>query len=254
MSTPTDLHKLKEEVVAKEGLISEWREYYKRQRVITVIDETSDSFGDYCKKLDISGDDVAFIVLAPVTFLHLNDFKNGLPSAAAFFCFQKDGRVKIDERVGSFAIDFKSAFEGIAKRVTGIFKGSDVAPVETSYLLSEEQEAELQDKLIKFQEHLNLLVDKFAKLPAVLSAKLSNSSSVGALIDIDVKTNFPSEENFHEFRLEIGNKARMMDYWEGDSSSCFGEWLEKAEFETVEDLYKALVELSEIYLKLPVID
>ncbi len=252
----TNLDQIKNDPSEKIKKISGWKDYYKKQKVIVTLTndtvEEEKRFNKECDDINENPQNVSFIVLAPITFLHLHDFKEKVEIATTFFCFMKNGHVITEERTGLSTINFTKAFNAIVKRVTGTDPSAIVPEVPLTDLLSLEQESKLQEKLDKFGENLELWMEKFNILPAVRRASLFIGDRPGWLVEISIKSDFPGNDSCDDFILCIGNEVVNPD-WDpvGEESALYKKWFNELKLSSYENLYKSLVELSNQYVCIP---
>lgn len=240
MYTLPNISSIKDDPAKTKSAVEAWKEYFQKQLIIKTLE------GD-----EIS--DEAFTVLAPLTFLHLNDFKNGLSSATTAFTFMTHDAVETEESTGLGTISYISAFKEIVQRVTGVLLDYAIIPeVPEKDLLTAEEENGLAEKMKMFNENLELWMEKFRKLPAVESVNPYDMDNPDRLVTINVKTSFPRKDCIDFYTLDIGNTIDHPDWDnEGKSSTVYDKWCEGEPAKTWADLYQALVELSNIYVGIP---
>ena len=236
-------------------LISAWEQYYENQESIFVINVPS-LFEDACEAVGAVEKDTVFIVVAPLTFLHLHDFKNGIGRAKTHFCFMKDGFVLTEENTGMGRITYSEAFTQIVKRVTGTY-GADIPVVPDTPILDEQREQALTAKLASFEQNIALWIEKLNKLPAVYRAVRYEGDNTQRLIEVDLFTNSPNEDTIHCIGLSLGSVVDNTEYYDGEVSSMYTKWASKHGVDmsnptlTWEQFYQAAVELSEQYVSVP---
>ncbi|MCX6755232.1 MAG: hypothetical protein NT068_01660 [Candidatus Nomurabacteria bacterium] len=250
-----DFDKIKEASKQKSARISAWQSYYEKQKIITVIsnnEKDRELFKNLSEKVGTNENKIAFIVLFPVSFFHLNDFKSKIENATAKFYFLKNGTVIGDEKIALKIINFGRAYKEIAQRVTGVYVSNIIPEVNEKDLLSEEDEQKLTEKLAKFDETLNLWMEKFRKLPAVNSVTLYDMESTDRLVTIEIKINFPDKESADWYCLNIGGKIDHPNWdYAGEPSTLYEEWSKGSKVSTWKELYDSLVELSNLYVNVP---
>lgn len=244
--------------------IETWKKYYSEQRIIKTLvpnkPEDDADFGEICEAFEITHKNTAFIVATPVTFLHLVDFKNNVPAAVAYFCFLKDGRVHAPKTSGLGVITYDEAFAAIAQRVTGVYINQLVPPAPTQELLSADATKKLEAQAAQFENNIQEWMDKIKELPAVHKvARKEEPTSPDDLVSIEVLMAFPGPKPADKdaspalgfYNLELGNTFRRVDHEEGEPSKVYDSWFDKTVGKescvSWEDLYKALVMLSETY-------
>ncbi len=237
--------------------ISEWKDYYKRQRVIRTAAHLDSNIDEeiinlICRDLEIDSTKVEFIVSTPVTFFHLNDFKSGLKKAATFFLFMKNGEVITEENSGIGTVSYDEAYREIVKRAVGLDVDKIIPEVTKDELLSEEEEKNLFGKLQKYKESLKSWIEKFEILPSVQSVDYYSLESPGRLIEVNILTNFPRGDSYESFTLNIGDEVEDPQWGkEGLSSDLYDKWRAGLKLTSWLNFYNSLLNLSDLYLTMP---
>ena len=169
-----------------EERIESWKKFLSNQKIIRFIEDRKEIAS---LKSDFSFEQALFVILYPKSFLHLNDFQNGLPSANAAAIFHKNGSVNLLVNDNEpQRVTFSDAWKEIVLRTTG---------KNLEFLLTVEMPKENLElkNVVEVQKEVSRRikdwVDLFNKIPGI-KAFVYDAEDSEKIVDIKILRNLKS--------------------------------------------------------------
>lgn len=231
-----------------------WKRYFQNQECIKTVTDKDIIRGIVEKGFSLPETDskVAFIVMFPRSFLHLNDFLSNLKSSSAVAVFLEDGNAVVKINDDQQMATYLGAWQEIINRTTG--KTSlQLIPELVTVNIDDLEKIKSNNQL--FRERLQKWVNGFNQLPGV-KADFYEDEVPDRLLEIVIQTSHPSLnlDTIEIWELCATDTADAT-YSDGHMGDVYENWrkdiIEGKEKLTWQKFYDNVVELSKKYTTVP---